>query len=413
MHFEAQLALRLAVALGIGLWIGAERERRKGTGPMRSAAGIRTFALVSLAGALSLEIGGPPLLVVSGLTVAGLAALGYKRTSQKDPGLTSEMALFTTLLLGALCVNEPALASGLGVLVSALLASRAGLHRFVRHVLTAQEAHDALLFGAAVLIILPLAPDRAVDPFGVLNPRTLWKLAILVMAASAAGYISLRLLGPRFGLPVSGFASGFISSAATVSAMGSRALREPALSRAAVAGAVLSTVATLIQMAAVLWITDLPTLKAMALPLLLGGATATIYGLLFTWKSARGPAAANAEHGRPFKLTSAVLFASVVTGILLISVAINQWLGSSGLFAATAIAGFGDTHAPAISVASMAAVGKISPGNAVLPILAAMTTNTVTKAVLAATSGKRRFALQVIPGLFLVVAALWIGALGR
>src|SRR5262249_45743639 len=126
------------------------------------------------------------------------------RASQKDPGLTSEMALFTTFCLGALCMTQPALAAGLAVTISILLASRTGLHRFVRHVLTAQEAQDALLFGAAALVILPLAPNRAVDPFGVLNPRTLWRLVVVVMAISAAGYISLRVLGPRYGLPISG-----------------------------------------------------------------------------------------------------------------------------------------------------------------------------------------------------------------
>ena len=35
------LALRLAVSLGIGLLIGAKRERRKGSGPTREPAGIR------------------------------------------------------------------------------------------------------------------------------------------------------------------------------------------------------------------------------------------------------------------------------------------------------------------------------------------------------------------------------------
>lgn len=40
--------ISLAVALGIGLLIGAERERRKGRGPLRSPAGIRTFAQIGL-----------------------------------------------------------------------------------------------------------------------------------------------------------------------------------------------------------------------------------------------------------------------------------------------------------------------------------------------------------------------------
>jgi uncharacterized membrane protein (DUF4010 family) len=409
MGFTEQLAVRIAIALGIGLLIGAERERRKSDGPGRSAAGIRTFGLVSLVGALSLSIGGEALLVVSGIAVAGLTALGYRQTNQKDPGLTSEMALFTTFFLGALCMTQPALASGLAVTVSILLASRTRLHRFVRHVLTAQEAQDALLFGAAALVILPLAPNRAVDPFGVLNPRTLWRLVVLVMAISTAGYISLRVLGPRYGLPISGFVSGFISSAATISSMGNRAVREPAMLRGAVAGAVLSTVATFVQMAALLLVTDKSTLRVMTLPLLLGGGTAVLYGLLFTWRSARGSQDVEPERGRAFNLTSALAFVIVVTGILLISAAINQWLGSAGLLFATAVAGFADAHAPTIAVASMAAAGKISVDGTTLPIVFAITANTITKAVLAVIPGNRQFALEVIQGLVLVIVAVWIG----
>ena len=41
----------LASALGCGLLVGVERERRKGEGPFRSLAGVRSFALASLAGA--------------------------------------------------------------------------------------------------------------------------------------------------------------------------------------------------------------------------------------------------------------------------------------------------------------------------------------------------------------------------
>jgi uncharacterized membrane protein (DUF4010 family) len=409
MGLTEHIAVRMAIALGIGLLIGAERERRKGTGAGRSAAGIRTFSLVSLVGALSVSIGGEALLVISGIAVAGLTALGYRRTSQTDPGLTSEMALFATFFLGALCMTQPALASGLAVTISILLASRTRLHRFVRNVLTAQEAQDALLFGAAALVILPLAPNRAVDPFGVLNPRTLWRLVVLVMAISATGYIAIRVLGPRYGLPISGFASGFVSSAAAISSMGNRAVREPAMLRGAVAGAVLSTVPTFVQMAALLLVTDKSTLRVMTLPLLFGGVTAVLYGLLFTWRSARGSEDAAPQRGRAFNLTSAAIFATVVTGILLISAAINQWLGSAGLLFATAAAGFADAHAPTIAVASMAAAGKISANEAVLPIVFAVTANTITKIALAVTSGNRQFSAQVIPGLVLVIVAVWVG----
>src|SRR5262245_56034528 len=176
------LAVRLAISLGIGLLIGAERERRKGDGDRRAAAGIRTFALASLAGGLSLAFGGEIVLVVTALVIGALTTVAYSRSRAQDPGLTSEIALITTVLIGALAVKEPGLASGIAVGVVILLAARSRLHRFVKSILTEEELHDALIFAAAALVILPLTPDRPIGPLEVVNPRTIWRLAVIFMA---------------------------------------------------------------------------------------------------------------------------------------------------------------------------------------------------------------------------------------
>lgn len=401
--------MRLAVSLGIGLLIGAERERRKGAGPRRGAAGIRTFALAALAGGLSLVFGGAAVLAVSALVVGALAAIAYGRQRSNDPGLTTEMALLATFLLGALAIREPALAAGLGVAVAVLLASRTVLHRFVRRVLTEQELHDALLFAAAALVVLPLTPDHPVGPLGALNPRTLWKLVVLVMGISATGYVAQRALGARVGLPITGLAGGFVSSAATIGAMGHRSAKQPSLMPAAVAGAVLSTVATVIQMAVVLYASSPPTLRLMATPLLLAGAAAVVYGAIFALRLARASRDGPVASGRAFDLKVSLLFAATLAVVLLLAAAAYRWLGSRGLLVAVGLAGFADAHSAAVSAASLAAAGKIAPAKAIVPILLGMTTNAITKAVAAATAGGRRFALQTIPGLVLVMAAAWAG----
>jgi uncharacterized membrane protein (DUF4010 family) len=411
---DLSLAVRLGVALGIGLLIGAERERRKGSGPNRAPAGIRTFALTSLAGGLSLSFGGPAVLAVSALAVGALAAIAYSKTRAADPGLTTEMALLTTFLLGALAVRETALAAGLAVAVAVLLASRTRLHRFVRRILTEQELHDALLFAACALVVLPLTPDRTVGPFHVLNPRTLWKLVVLVMGISSAGYVARRLWGPRLGLPLAGLAGGFVSSAATIGSMGRLAVERPALRRGAVAGAVLSTVATFVQMAVVLYATSPETLRAVARPLLFGGAAAVGYGAFFALRLARSGAYGHEKPGRAFDLKASLLFAGTICVILFVSAAVYQSWGGRALLPAVALAGFADTHSAAISAASLVAAGRLGAGEAAVPILAAMSTNTVTKAVLAAIAGRGRFAVQTIPGLLLVIVAAWVGfGLGR
>src|SRR5688572_16421105 len=114
--------INLGVALAIGFLIGIERERSKGTGPQRAVAGLRTFTLISLAGALGMWIGGEYVFIATGGIIGLLIAVGYMRTRETDPGVTTEVAMVVTLLLGGLAVREPQLAAALAVIVTILLA---------------------------------------------------------------------------------------------------------------------------------------------------------------------------------------------------------------------------------------------------------------------------------------------------
>lgn len=407
---DEQSWMRLAVALGIGLLIGIERERRKGSGPARSVAGIRTFAVAAVLGAVSMLLGGEILLAIAAGSVALLTAIGYYRTLKDDPGLTTEIALLLTLLLGALAMLEPPLAAGLAAGLAVLLAARARIHHFVRRVLTERELEDALMLAAATLIVLPLVPDRHIGPYAAVNPRTAWTIVVLMLSIGAAGHVAVRLLGSRFGLAVAGFFSGFVSSAATISSMGGHAVRNPALLRAATAGAVMSTVATVLQMTLILAATSMEVLLALAWPLACAGLTAAAYGAFSTWRTVRQTQEdGEQDHGRAFSFATALLFALSITTVMFVSAAVVEWLGSPGLIAAAAVTGFADAHATAVSAGSLVAAHKLDAAHAVIPVLAGLTTNTVTKIVLAAASGGKHFAAKVVPGLLLTIAAAWLG----
>ena len=405
------MILNLAVALGIGLLIGAERERRKGEGPSRSPAGIRTFSITSLVGAISFIVGGEVLLAIATAGVTLLTAAAYWRGHEDDPGLTTEIALILTALLGGLSMQQPALAGGLAVTVAVLLAARSSLHRFVRSVLTEDELKDGLIFASATLIVLPLVPDRPMGLYDALNPHSIWILVILIMSISAAGYIAVRIVGARFGLPIAGLASGFISSTATIGAMGARAAKTKVILSSAVAGAVLSTVATIVQLALVLAATSTTTLRSLSIPLVSAGSAAVVYGTVFTVRALQLKTEGETQSGRAFSLSTALVFALTLSCILVASAALREWFGERGIILAAAIAGFVDTHSAAISVASLVASGKMSAGAAIFPILAGFSTNTISKIFLAGTSGERSFALRVIPGLIIVALAAWAGAL--
>ncbi|MBX3500223.1 MAG: MgtC/SapB family protein [Alphaproteobacteria bacterium] len=406
----ADLMLRFAGALAIGLLVGAERERRKGEDQTHSPAGVRTFAIASLSGAVALEIGGVPMLIAASVAIFGLTAVAYFHSSREDPGLTTEAALVAMPSLGALSLREPAAAGAIAVVMTVLLAFRSDIHHFVRSVLTADELRDGLVLGAAALVILPLMPDRPMGPWEAINPRTIWLIVILVMAIGALGHVAVRIVGPRFGLPIAGFAGGFVSSTATIAAMGERATKEPQSLRPIVAGAVLSTVATVVQLAIIVAAFHRPTLIALAIPLALAGAVAVLYGLFFAWHAARAeePRDVGTDE-RAFNPLTALLLAAIVAIVLLASAALKEWLGEAGLVIAAAAGGLADAHAGAASVTSMAASGRISPQEASWPILAAFTSNSVVKCVIAATYGGATYASRVVPGVILVSIAAWAG----
>ncbi len=407
MHLPQSEIIGFLVALGVGLLIGIDRERRKGEGPMRHSAGLRTFALAALLGAVAFAVGKEVLLAAMALGVAGFAGLSYWRARDADPGLTTETALVLTTLIGGLAMVQPELAAALGVATAVLLTARPALHRFARSILSGEELRDLLIFAAAALIVLPMLPDKAIGPYQALNLRTIWTVVILVMAVSALGYIAVRLVGSRYGLPLAGLASGFISSSATIGAMGARARREPDLMKPAVAGAVLSSVATILQLAILLAAIDIETLKALSVPLVAAGAVAIVYGGVFTVWALRHPSQDGAPPSGALSVGTALTFAALLAAILVVSAAAQDWFGTRGVLVATALAGLADTHSAAVSAASLVAEERITPAEAVVPVLAALTTNTFTKMFFALSSGGPAFSLRVIPGLLLMAAAAW------
>jgi uncharacterized membrane protein (DUF4010 family) len=406
---EEQLIIRLGAALAVGLLVGIERERNKGQGPRRAAAGVRTFTLIALAGAISLELGGAPAFLVVAAIIGIFAAISYVRTFRQDAGLTTEVAMVVTVLLGGLALSEPRVAGALAVVVTIVLASRTKVHDWINNVLTDEEVRDGLVLAAAALVILPLLPAKPVDPWGVVDPRKLWTLAVLVMAINGLGYIAVRALGAKIGLALAGLFSGFVSSTATIGAMGSRSKARPELHRSAVAGAAASSIATVVQLAIVVGLVSMPTLQQLVPALILSGLAATAYAGLFTLRSVRETTEQELPAGRPFSPKTAVLFVLVVGVALAISTALTTLLGDRGLLLATGFAGLGDSHAAAISAASLAAGGKAPVSLAAMAVLIGFTTNSVSKAVVAFSLGDRRFALQLLPGIVLMVSAAWAG----
>lgn len=390
----------LAAALGSGLLIGLERERHKRRGPQAEPAGLRTFTLAALCGALAQALNIPGLVPVGALAITALAAMAYLRS--RNPGLTTEAALLATYLIGALCVTAPLLGSPAAVVMTALLAARSRLHRFATQVLREDELHDGLVLGALALVVLPLMPQQPLPWLAGMKAHSLLGLMLLLLALQAVGHVALRLAGPQAGLALSGLLSGLVSSTATIAAMGARARAQPGLALACASGAVMSTCASWLQ-AEVMLLAMAPQAAAAVLPVaVLGAGVSGAIGTWLAWRSRHVEAGAPSAPARgPLRLREALVLTLVLSAVTVsVSWARDQF-GASGLYGAVALAAFADVHAPIVSLAGLQSAGSISPAQVLFALLLAFGCNGVTRGVAAVTAGGWGFARWVWPALAL------------
>jgi len=409
MEVDTEYFLALIEALGIGLLIGIEREQQAHRYGKEASAGVRTFTLASLVGALSLLAGGVPLLAVAVVTVGAVRIVSVVLRGDPTAGLATSLALVAVVLLGALAVETATMAAGVAVVIASLLAAREVLHSFSRTVLTAVELRDGLILGASILVILPVLPSLDFGPGGALNPRNLFIIVVLIMSIGAAGHITTRVVGARLGLPLSGFLSGFVSSTATIAELGRRAGDKPDDARSASAGATLSSVSSLIQIGIILFVLS-PAMFVDGLPILIGtGLAAGLYGAAAFFMSLYGETklAVLELPSQVFSVKGAVKFMLIVATVMLVSAILSDRFGSDAILPAVAFAGLVSTNAAAVALASLVAAGQISPIQGTLPLAAALSANTVVRLWISVHASEPSYRWGVSGGLVLQLAALW------
>lgn len=400
-----------SAALGGGLLIGLERERRKGRGPQRRPAGVRSFTLVCGAGALAQSLGQPLLVAAGALGIIALAALAYWKSHSADPGLTTELALVATYLIGVLCLEAPALGAGAAVVLTGLLTLRGTLHRFSTRLVTEAELHDGLLLAGLALVLLPLLPAAPQPWLGGVAPRALVGLVVLMLAVQAAGHVAMRLLGARLGLALAGLLGGLVSSTATVASMGARARAHPAEQAVCAGAATLSAVATW-GLALVLLATLAPALALHLAPAALAGATVALVAGAAQSRHAGAASPTPRAAGGPLQVREAALVALLLTAVAAVAGWARGAFGETGLLVTVVLAAVADTHSGIAAVGALVHGGTLAPAPAATAVLAAIATNSLTRCAVAWASGGRAYGTRVAAGLLgSLAAALGVTAL--
>jgi len=416
---DLALLVEGAIALGLGLCIGLEREHRHvdEAQPKSTILGVRTFALMALAGWLSavLETKWSWLPAVTLALLGLLIVAQYVRESAGGDrlGLTTEVAALLTVIFGLLVHHDVQLAVALALVTTLVLISKPWV-RVVLPRLLRTELLAALQFLIVVAVVLPLLPVEPADPWGVLPPRKIGLFVVLVAGVGFVGYVLTRLLGRARAAGLTGVLGGITSSTAMTAAMAQQAGKHPA-QRASCELAVLAANAIMpLRVLAVVFAVSRPVALELAPPM---GAMSVVL-LLATLQSARAarPADSAPHDGEtavrnPFALVPALKWGAFLCVVLIGVHFAQQALGDRGLLAAGALAGLADVDAITLASARQVDAGTLASGTAALAITLAVLSNSVVKGVIARVSGGPAFGRTIAAALGVAMAVALLVAL--
>jgi uncharacterized membrane protein (DUF4010 family) len=397
-----------AVALGIGLLIGLERGwRTRDVEPGRRAAGIRTFAITGLlggtTGALAMALGGAAsagggIVVAVGFAsyaaVLTLFTLEESRAGGSYSATTAIAGMLTFALSAYAVVGDMRMAAAAAVAAAALLALREQLHGWVEKI-SWPELRSGLVLLTMTFIGLPIIPNEPVGPFGGVNPREVWIIAIVLAAVSFLGYAAVKYFGARRGLLLAAAAGGLASSTAVTIANARHAARGEGEPRLLAAGVAVASGIMFLRVAAIVTALN-PSLLILVAPAL-AAATVTAAGFAVAWilwQRTGEQRHREVKFRNPFEFWSVVGFALFLGAIIVLGRAVGETFGATGTVAGAIVVGLADVDAITVSMARLAPE-TLNPRDAALAILAAAASGTVSKAAIGSAIGRGWFAVEI------------------
>ena len=409
--------LPLLVALALGMLIGLQRGWHERDTPAGGRiAGIRTFGLLALSGALAGMLTTPlgsGIAIAMGLAVTLLLGLAHWLDSNNDHdyGITTVVAGVVTYLTGLLTIlGDLSLAVAVAVITTIVLHFKQTLHQAMGH-LSDSEMRGILQLALISAVLLPVLPNQSYGPWGALNPYEIWLMVVLIAGISLAAYFAMRLTGPKKGVLITSVLGGLASSTAltlSLARMNARVPMPHLLSCGILLASAIMYPRILLEVAVIN-----PALLPTLLPPMLAMTLGCVLGAFLLWRKSESSAAINTGKlaTQPFQLIPALKFGILLAGILLIAHGIEEHMGEQGLWPVSIVAGLTDVDAITLTLARMAQ-DSIGTDTAVTGITLAAITNTLVKGGLALFAGHASLCRPLWPGLLLAVAlallTLWI-----
>jgi len=408
---------RFGVAILIGALLGLEREFSQQREDAPDFAGIRTFSLIALLGALaafsSVDHGMLPLALSFGGLILLIAVnyLGTLLRHEKGMGITTEVAAILTFLLGVAVMGDNEKVSIVLAVIAAILLSLKGrLHGVIRRMST-EDLRVTLEFALVAAVILPLLPNRSIDPLGLLNPFQVWLMVVLVSGIGFIGYVLMKAMGPDRGTNLTGILGGLASSTATTLSLSARSRETPTLSGHFARAVVLSSSVMVPRILLLVLIIYPPLLRTVIVPL---GAmlAAGLVGSVVLQRRYATPIDESEQEVKltnPLKISTAIKFGLLFAVVMVIVEIAQNSFGSIGVYITSAVAGLTDVNAITLSVSNLAGGSQLDHQVAGMAIVVAALMNMLAKGAIASFTGSRELRQMIIRPFGVVVLA---GAIG-
>ena len=421
---ELNVFSNFLIAIALGAMVGFEREIAQLKSVAKELAGLRTFILISLLGAITGYLANVSnsntLFIVALAGVFFITIAGYTVTSfiYKKVGATTEVAALLVFLFGAMTTTGfRELAIIFTIIVTVVLAIRPILAGFVKKVETA-EIYATLELAVISLVILPFLANKSYSPLdipiltdiikvmpffsietvaqlAVFNPYKIWLMIVFISAISFTGYISIKIVGAEKGLGLTGFLGGLVSSTAVTTSLAQESKRTTAVFRPFVLGVVIASSTMFLRVMLEVLVVNSSLIKFVALPLGVMALTGFIAAFI-VWNKEKKEHAKKIDFKSPFALLPAIKF-GLFFAFVLFAAKLGQILyGSKGIYLASLLSGLVDVDAITLSMSSLALTGDISSKVAVTAITIAVSSNTIVKGGIAYLFGAREFGLMII-----------------
>lgn len=396
------------LSLVLGFLIGLQREMHTiYLHKAKDFGGARTFSMIAFFGYLSSWFSAfIPYFFLIAAGLSGLlliAAYIVNSLSASEKGATTEFTALVTFVIGAMLhFTVPLLAAFITMIVLFVLNLKEKIQEYEKTI-TKQDLSAAILFMLMTFVILPILPDRAIDPMGLINLYRIWIMVVLVAGISFFGYIAIRILGSTHGISAAGLFGGLVSSTAVAMSMARRVHENGFLAKNLAMGIALASSVMLLRAGIEIWVINPALVQTFIIPIAIGTLAGYGYIAMLYFTSKRENISQNIEFKNPFDLKEALVMGLVFSATLALISLSNRYIGDMGVYAVALVSGIADVDAIILSLSSLAKNG-LNPSTAHHAILIAIVSNTFAKAALVLFFGKI--------GLFRLVITYYLISIG-